>query len=79
MTAVLGYFAHAFDRRYAVFGVFGLALAAALAIWSLLPKNRLGDLVLVAALGVTFTAYCIRTFREPTPWPNPYTAPARPR
>jgi len=72
MTAMLGYFAHAFDRRYAVFGVFGLVLAAVLAIWSILPKNRVGDLVLVAALGVTFTTYSVRTFREPTPWPNPY-------
>jgi len=72
MTAVLGYLAHAFDRRYAVFGVFGVVLAGTLAIWSVLPKNRLGDVVLVAALGVTFTTYSVRTFREPTPWPHPY-------
>ena len=58
---LLGHVIHVFTARYLVFATAGVAFAAPLLIWRLMPENRLGELLAVLALAwpIAMSTYCV--------------------
>jgi len=73
-AVLVGFEVGAFDLRYAVFGVVGLALALPLVVWALTPRNGLGDLVLLVTLAASFVGFSHRSLDDPAGRTHPYAA-----
>jgi hypothetical protein len=73
-AVLLGYWMGVFDRRYAILGAVGIALALPLIVWMLTPANGTGDLVMAATAIVLLAQLSARVFTGPAPWPHPYAS-----
>ena len=73
-AVLLGSWIGVFDRRYAILGAVGIAIALPVIVWALTPANGAGDLVLAATAITLMVQLHGRVFTESAPRPNPYAS-----